>query len=85
MMHKTCRPGWVTWIAGGVLLAGSAWGQDKLSLVVDGSTTVGPIAKQFAEYYMAANKGVDITVAEFLGWKTPETWPAPASRAPALH
>ena len=64
MMHKTCRTGWVTWIAGSALLAGAAVGQDKTSLVVDGSTTVGPIAKQFAEYYMSANKGVDITVAE---------------------
>jgi len=34
------------------------------TLVLDGSTTVGPIAKAFAEYYMARNKGVNITVSE---------------------
>ena len=36
----------------------------KASLVVDGSTTVGPIAKAFAEYYMGKNRGVNITVSE---------------------
>ena len=36
--------------------------QTKLSL--DGSTTVGPIAKAFAEYYMRQNPGVVITVSE---------------------
>lgn len=36
--------------------------QDKL--VLDGSTTVGPIAKAFAEYYMRQNPGVNITVSE---------------------
>ena len=34
------------------------------TLVLDGSTTVGPIAKAFAEYYMAQNKGVNVTVSE---------------------
>jgi phosphate transport system substrate-binding protein len=33
-------------------------------IVIDGSTTVGPIAKAFAEYYMAVNKDVNITVSE---------------------
>lgn len=33
-------------------------------IVMDGSTTVGPIAKAFAEYYMQQNKGVNITVSE---------------------
>ncbi|RKY52794.1 MAG: phosphate-binding protein [Candidatus Neomarinimicrobiota bacterium] len=33
-------------------------------IVVDGSTTVGPIAKSFAEYYMRMNPGVNITVSE---------------------
>jgi phosphate transport system substrate-binding protein len=36
--------------------------QDKI--VMDGSTTVGPIAKAFAEYYMKKNPGVSITVGE---------------------
>jgi ABC-type phosphate transport system substrate-binding protein len=33
-------------------------------IVMDGSTTVGPIAKAFAEYYMSMNKDVNITVSE---------------------
>ena len=33
-------------------------------IVIDGSTTVGPIAKAFAEYYMGMNKDVNITVSE---------------------
>jgi len=33
-------------------------------ITVDGSTTVGPIAKAFAEYYMSKNPGVNITVSE---------------------
>jgi phosphate transport system substrate-binding protein len=36
--------------------------QDKI--VIDGSTTVGPIAKAFAEYYMSLNPDVNITVSE---------------------
>ncbi|MDD3051206.1 MAG: PstS family phosphate ABC transporter substrate-binding protein [Candidatus Cloacimonetes bacterium] len=36
--------------------------QDKI--VIDGSTTVGPIAKAFAEYYMQLNPKVNITVSE---------------------
>lgn len=37
---------------------------EDAKIVIDGSTTVGPIAKAFAEYYMARNKGVNITVSE---------------------
>jgi phosphate transport system substrate-binding protein len=33
-------------------------------IVIDGSTTVGPIAKAFAEYFMAARPDVNITVSE---------------------
>ena len=33
-------------------------------IVVDGSTTVGPIAKAFAEFYMRAHPDVNITVSE---------------------
>jgi phosphate transport system substrate-binding protein len=33
-------------------------------IIIDGSTTVGPIAKAFAEYYMALNPKVGITVSE---------------------
>jgi phosphate transport system substrate-binding protein len=33
-------------------------------IIIDGSTTVGPIAKAFAEYYMAKHPDVNITVSE---------------------
>lgn len=46
--------------AGMIALAVNA--QDKI--VIDGSTTVGPIAKAFAEYYMEKNPKVNITVSE---------------------
>ncbi|MBN1196362.1 MAG: substrate-binding domain-containing protein, partial [Candidatus Aminicenantes bacterium] len=45
-----------------VLNVAPAFAQEKI--VVDGSTTVGPIAKAFAEYYMGMNKDVNITVSE---------------------
>ena len=34
------------------------------SITIDGSTTVGPIAKAFAEYYMGLHQDVNITVSE---------------------
>ena len=34
------------------------------TITIDGSTTVGPIAKAFAEYFMAVNPDVNITVSE---------------------
>ncbi|MBD3235427.1 MAG: phosphate ABC transporter substrate-binding protein PstS family protein [Candidatus Eisenbacteria bacterium] len=34
------------------------------AIVIDGSTTVGPIAKAFAEHYMAAHPEINITVSE---------------------
>ena len=46
------------------LVAGCAVAQAQDKLVLDGSTTVGPIAKAFAEYYMRQNPGVNITVSE---------------------
>jgi len=52
-------------LAVGVMLGSvcaSVQAQDKL--VLDGSTTVGPIAKAFAEYTMRQNPGVTITVSE---------------------
>ncbi|VGO11662.1 Phosphate-binding protein PstS [Pontiella desulfatans] len=45
-----------------IAVAGMAGAADKI--VIDGSTTVGPIAKAFAEYYMSANPDVNITVSE---------------------
>ncbi len=47
-----------------VLLAGYALAQADEKLVLDGSTTVGPIAKAFAEFYMRQNPGTVITVSE---------------------
>lgn len=38
--------------------------QAEDQIVIDGSTTVGPIAKAFAEYFMSVNKDVNITVSE---------------------
>jgi phosphate transport system substrate-binding protein len=45
------------------VVAGEAMAQ-KENIVVDGSTTVGPIAKAFAEYYMGMHPDVNITVSE---------------------
>ncbi len=44
------------------LVGGRAHAQEKI--VIDGSTTVGPVAKAFAEYYMQRNPGVAISVSE---------------------
>jgi phosphate transport system substrate-binding protein len=38
--------------------------QEKQKVVMDGSTTVGPLAKAFAEYYMSKHPEVNITVSE---------------------
>lgn len=46
-----------------VMTALTAGAQDR-QLTLDGSTTVGPIAKAFAEYYMNLHKDVNITVSE---------------------
>lgn len=46
-------------MVGGIAVAG-----DAKKIVVDGSTTVGPIAKAFAEYYMGKHPTVNITVSE---------------------
>jgi phosphate transport system substrate-binding protein len=47
-----------------VSLAASAASAEQAKIVVDGSTTVGPIAKQFAEYYMSQHPDVSISVSE---------------------
>ena len=47
-----------------VFVGGAAVAKDKNKIVVDGSTTVGPIAKAFAEYYMGRHPEVNITVSE---------------------
>ena len=43
--------------------SGAALAEEQ-KIVMDGSTTVGPLAKAFAEYYMQQNSDVKITVAE---------------------
>jgi phosphate transport system substrate-binding protein len=49
---------------GGVLSTTPAQAADPNKIVIDGSTTVGPIAKAFAEYYMKVNKIVRVSVSE---------------------
>ena len=46
------------------LMTGCLCVQAQEKLTLDGSTTVGPIAKAFAEYYMRQNPGSTITVSE---------------------
>lgn len=48
----------------GVAFASGGGFAQATKIVVDGSTTVGPIAKAFAEYYMSKNPGVNVTVSE---------------------
>jgi len=66
------RRGWLRatafWVAEAMALALgaaalAAEGQPA-KIVIDGSTTVGPIAKAFAEFYMERNPQVNITVSE---------------------
>ena len=53
------------WLFGlAVLGATVAQAQQDTKIVCEGSTTVGPIAKAFAEYYMAKHTGVNITISE---------------------
>jgi phosphate transport system substrate-binding protein len=51
-------------MVGGLFVASPALAEDSGKIVIDGSTTVGPIAKAFAEYYMKMNKGVKVSVSE---------------------
>ena len=47
-----------------IMAAGAGAAKDPNKIVVDGSTTVGPVAKAFAEYFMARHPEVNITVSE---------------------
>jgi len=49
-------------LTGSIVASGPAVAEERI--IIDGSTTVGPIAKAFAEYYMSRNKDVNITVSE---------------------
>ena len=55
---------WITVCALAAAMAMNAGAEKKGNIVMDGSTTVGPIAKAFAEYYMGKYPGVNITVSE---------------------
>ncbi|MFH0879280.1 MAG: phosphate ABC transporter substrate-binding protein [Lentisphaerota bacterium] len=61
-MTARWKTAWSLALAGCVAVAAKA--QDDKNIVMDGSTTVGPIAKAFAEYYMEKNPDVNITVSE---------------------
>ena len=52
-----------TLLVTGMFSAATVWAGEN-SIVIDGSTTVGPIAKAFAEYYMQQHPEVNITVSE---------------------
>lgn len=54
----------LTVILGVCLCAGTFVAADSSRIVIDGSTTVGPIAKAFAGYYMRKHPGVNILVSE---------------------
>lgn len=54
----------VTGMAAIGMAVGIATAGDANKIVVDGSTTVGPIAKAFAEYYMGKHPDANITVSE---------------------
>ncbi len=47
-----------------VMAAGMINAQAQDQIVIDGSTTVGPIGKAFAEFFMKNNPGVNVTVSE---------------------
>lgn len=54
----------MTVLVAAMLSASVLFAEESSKLVLDGSTTVGPIAKAFAEYYMAKHKDVNVTVNE---------------------
>lgn len=49
-------------LVSGLSVSAAPAGETKI--IIDGSTTVGPIAKAFAEYYMSMHRDVNITVSE---------------------
>ena len=59
------KQGVLSVVAVALMLGAASLGMaDDATIVIDGSTNVGPIAKAFAEYYMEKNPGVNITVSE---------------------
>jgi phosphate transport system substrate-binding protein len=69
-MVRRVRAVLVVVVAAAVLAAGAlmprAYAAEKNPnvIVMDGSTTVGPLAKAFATYYMSKHPGVNVTVSE---------------------
>lgn len=59
-MNKTMA----VWAAAAAVAVGAARAGEAQRIAVDGSTTVGPIAKAFAEHYMAKHPEVNVTVSE---------------------
>lgn len=55
---------YTTMITAALLMSAAACVCASETIVVDGSTTVGPIAKAFAEYLMRRHPGLQITVSE---------------------
>lgn len=53
-----------TFLCIGAALTAFAGARAEDTLTLDGSTTVGPIAKAFAEYYMSVTPGVNVVVSE---------------------
>ncbi len=61
-MNNTLKQSLITsLVAVGLAMPAAA---NETSIVLDGSTTVGPISKAFAEYFMQRNPGVNVTVGE---------------------
>ena len=46
------------------LMATDVLAEKQTKIIIDGSTTVGPIAKAFAEYYMSMHTDVNVTISE---------------------
>lgn len=46
------------------LLTAAVLSVQAQQIVIDGSTTVGPVGKAFAEYFMRNNPGINVTVSE---------------------
>lgn len=46
------------------MMSADALADKQTKIIIDGSTTVGPIAKAFAEYYMSMHTDVNVTVSE---------------------
>jgi len=64
-MRRQCSRAALVMTLALAFIAGAPSGaQQQTTITVDGSTTVGPIAKAFAEYYMSLHKDVNITVSE---------------------